>query len=158
MRTHLSSSLATLCLLALSGAPVSGQTTADARKAYDAGIQEAKRNFLKCDAEALAAGVTEDYTGVTPGGVTKGRAGELSGDRAFCVANAVSAWDATTTEFRSSGPLAWAAGTLSMTYTVKATHKVERQRGRYLATYARQPDGKWFQQYFMLVPIVAGKP
>lgn len=155
MRTQLSSSLATICLVALSGAPVFGQATAEARKSYDAAIRGAKRDFLKCDAEALAAGVTEDYTGVNPEGVTKGRAAELKGYQDFCAANTVSAWDATTTDFHSSGPLAWAAGTMSMTYTVKATGTVEKKEGRYLATYVRQPNGKWYQQYFMAVPITA---
>lgn len=158
MRSRLASSLASVWFLTLGAALVFGQTTAEARKSYDAAIQDAKRNFLKCNAEALAAGVTEDYTGVNPEGVTKGRAAELKGDRALCAANTVSAWDATTTDFHASGPLAWAAGIISMTYTVKATGKVEKKEGRYLATYVRQPDGKWFQQYFMVVPIVAGKP
>jgi len=157
MRT-LSSSLVSICLLTVSAASAFGQTTAEARKSYDAAIQQARRDFLKCNAEALAAGVTEDYTGVNPSGVTKGRAAELKGQREFCAANTVTAWDVTTTDFHSSGPLAWAAGTLSMTYTVKATGKVERQQGRYLATYVRQPDGKWYQQYFMAVPIAGDKP
>lgn len=158
MRPHLSTLLVAICLLALSAVPVSGQTTSEARKSYDAAIRDAKRNFLKCDAEALAAGVTEDYTGVNPAGITKGRAAELKGDRELCAANTVIAWDATTTDFHSSGPLAWAAGTLSMTYKVKATGKVEKREGHYLATYVRQPNGKWFQQYFMMVPMTTGTP
>jgi ketosteroid isomerase-like protein len=157
MRTRLSLSLATVCLLTLSSARVFGQTTAEARKSYDAGIQDAKRDFLKCDAEALASGVTDDYTGVNAAGyVTKGRAAELKGERDFCAANTIVAWDATTTDFHSSGPLAWAAGTLSMTFKVKATGKVEKHEGHYLAIYAQQPDKKWVQQYFMTVPVTAG--
>ena len=158
MRTRLSLSLATLCILTLTSARVFGQTTAEARKSYDAGMQNAKRDFLKCDAEALASGVTDDYTGVNAAGdVTKGRATELKGERDFCAANTIMAWDATTTDFHSSGPLAWAAGTLSMTFKVKATGNVEKHDAHYLAIYAQQPDKKWFQQYFMTVPVRADK-
>ena len=158
MRTRLPSSLVTACILALASAPVSAQTTAEARKSYDLAIQGAKRDFLKCDADALAAGVAEDYTGVTaPGHVTKGRAGELKGDREFCAANTVTAWDATTTDFQSNGPVAWAAGILRMTYKVKATGKVEHYAGHFLAAYDHKPGGKWFQRYFMMVPVAAEK-
>lgn len=157
MRTRLSLSLATVCLLTLPSARVFGQTTAEARKSWDASIQDAKRLYLKCDAEGLASGVMEDYTGVNAAGyVTRGRAAELKEDRAFCAANTVTAWDATTTGFHSSGPLAWAAGTLSMTYKVKATGKVEKNEVHYLATLAQQPDKKWLQQYFMTAPMRAG--
>src|SRR6185503_11261569 len=134
-----------------------GQTTSEARKSYDAAIQEAKRSFLKCDVDAMA-GVTDDYTGVNPAGrVTKGRAAELQGDRELCAANTITAWDATTTDFHSSGSLAWAAGTLKMTLKSKATGKVETQEGRYLATYVRQPNNKWLQQYFMMAPMAPEK-
>ena len=158
MRTRLSLSLATVCLLTLTSARVFGQTTAEARKSYDAGMQDAKRDFLKCDAEALASGVTDDYSGINAAGyVTKGRAAELKGQRDFCAANTVTAWDLTTTDFHSSGPLAWAAGTLSMTWKVKATGKVEKREAHYLAIYAQHPDKKWSQQYFMTAPMRADK-
>jgi ketosteroid isomerase-like protein len=158
MRARLSLSLAAVCLLTLPSARAFGQTSAEARKSWDASIQDAKRLFLKCDAEGLASGVTDDYSGINAAGyVTKGRAAELKGQRDFCAANTVTAWDATTTDFHSSGPLAWAAGTMSMTWTVKATGKVEKHEAHYLATLAQQPDGKWAQQYFMTAPMRADK-
>lgn len=40
-----------------------------------------------------------------------------------------------------------------MTYKVKATGKVVKDEGHYLATYAWQPDKRWLQQYFMMVPM-----
>jgi ketosteroid isomerase-like protein len=158
MRTRPSLALVTVCLLTLTSARVFGQTTAEARKSYDAAIQDAKRDFLRCDAEALASTVTDDYTGVNAAGyVTKGRAAELKGQREFCAANTITAWDARTTDFHSSGPLAWAAGTMSMTFRVKATGKIEKYEGHFLATYAQQPDKRWFQQYFMMVLVTAEK-
>jgi len=158
VRTRLPLSLVTACLLTLSAGVVSAQTSAEARKSYDAAVQGAKRQFLKCDAEALGAGVTEDYTGVNfRGEVTKGRAAELKNQREFCAANTVTAWDATTEEFHSNGPLAWAAGVMSITYKPKATGKAESAKLRYLATYVHQPDGRWLQQYWMTTPMAAGK-
>jgi ketosteroid isomerase-like protein len=155
MRTHLSA-LAIVSLLTVSSTSVSGQTAAEDRKSYDASIQDAKRLFLKCDAAGLTAEDTEDYTGVNAEGyVTKGRAADLKANRAFCAANTVTAWDATTTDFHSNGPLAWAAGTMSITYKVKATGKVEKKALHYLATYVHGPDKKWHQQYFMTTPVRA---
>lgn len=157
MHIRFSLSLATVCLLTLPSARVYGQTTAEARKSWDASIQDAKRLYLKCDAEGLNSGVTDDYTGVNAAGyVTKGRAASLKADADFCAANTVTAWDATTTDFHSSGPLAWAAGTMSMTFKGKTTGKVETKEGHYLAILAQQPDKKWAQQYFMTAPIRAG--
>jgi ketosteroid isomerase-like protein len=162
MRTHLPLSLVTVCLLMLGSTTAFGQATTDAttqtRKSYDAAVQDAKRLFLRCDAEGLAAGVTDDYTGINAAGsVTKGRAAELKGQREFCAANTVTAWDATTTDFHSSGPIAWAAGTMSISYKVKATGKVERYEGHYLATYVHGSDNKWLQQYFMMAPMASEK-
>jgi ketosteroid isomerase-like protein len=154
----MSFSLAAVCLLSLPFAQVSAQTTAEARKAWDAGVQETKRQFLKCDAQGLAAGVTEDYTSLNASGhVTRGRAAELKGDREFCAANTVTSWSAKTSEFHSSGPMAWAAGTMSMTYKVKATGKVNKLDGRFLTTMVREPDNKWRQQYWVMVPITANR-
>ena len=65
--------------------------------------------------------------------------------------------DATTTDFHSSGPIAWAAGRMSITYKVKATGKVEKKEGHYLATYVQGANKKWLQQYFMTVPMTAEK-
>lgn len=156
MRTQLSLSLVALCLLTPRSNTLFGQTAAEARASYDAAIQDAKRDFLKCDADALAAGVTEDYTGVNAEGyVTKGRAAELKEDRDFCAANTVTAWDATTTDFHSNGPLAWAAGMMTIAYKVKSTGKVETKRVHYLATYVHGADKKWHQQYFMTAPLSA---
>ncbi|HKO13558.1 MAG TPA: DUF4440 domain-containing protein, partial [Acidobacteriaceae bacterium] len=156
MRTRLSLSLVTLCLLALTSARVSGQAATAARKSYDAAVREAKRNFLKCDAEALDSTLMEDYTGVNAEGhVTKGRAAALQADREFCAANRVTAWDATTTDFHSSGPIAWAAGTLRMTIIPKATGKSETHELHFLATYVRGPHDTWRQQYFMSVPVAS---
>lgn len=45
---------------------------------------------------------------------------------------------------------------MSMTYKVKATGKVEKDEGHYLATYVRPPDNKWAQPYWMIVPMHAG--
>lgn len=158
MRTRLSLSLAAVCLLSLTSPRVSAQTTAEARKAWDAGVQQTKRQFLNCDAQGLADGVTEDYTSLNASGqITKGRAAELKGDREFCAANTVTSWNATTTDFHSSGPMAWAAGTMNMTYKVKATGKTKTVDGRFLTTMIREPDGKWRQQYWVLVPIAANK-
>ncbi len=154
MRTRLSLSLAAACLLSLPSTRVSAQTTAEARRAWDAGIQQTKRQFLKCDAQGLADGVTEDYTSLNASGhVTKGRAAELKGDREFCSANTVTSWNATTTDFHSSGPMAWAAGRMTMTYKAKATGEVNKVDGRFLTTMVREPDNKWRQQYWVLVPI-----
>jgi ketosteroid isomerase-like protein len=158
MRTRFSFSLVAACLLSLPSAHVSAQTTAEARKAWDAGVQQTKRQFLKCDADALAADVTEDYTSLDASGhVTKGRAAELKGDRDFCAANTVTSWSATTADFHSSGPMAWAAGRMTMTYKVKATGKVNKLDGRFLTTMVREPDNKWRQQYWVMVPIAANK-
>lgn len=78
MRTRLSLSLAAVCLLSLPSARVSAQTTAEARRAWDVGVQQTKRQFLNCDAQGLADGVTEDYTSLNASGhITKGRAAEL---------------------------------------------------------------------------------
>jgi ketosteroid isomerase-like protein len=156
MRTRLSLSLAAVCLLPLPSARVSAQSTAEARKAWDAGVQQTKRQFLKCDAQGLADGVTEDYKSLDMSGhVTSGRAAEFKGDREFCAANTVTSWNAKTTDFHSSGPMAWAAGTMSMTYKVNATGKVKKIDGRFLTTMIREPDKKWRQQYWVLVPISA---
>lgn len=158
MRTRAHFALITTCLLLAGSIRVSAQSPADARKSYDAAVQEAKRAFMKSDADALAAVVTEDYTGIgASGDATKGRSGELKEQRAFCAANTVTAWDATTTAFRSSGTVAWAAGTMRMTYRAKATGKTAAYEGHFLATYAQQPDKRWLQQYFMTVPMAAAK-
>ena len=53
MRSHLSLSLVSVCLLALTSAPIFGQTSAEDRKSYDAAVQGAKRDLLNCDADAL---------------------------------------------------------------------------------------------------------
>jgi ketosteroid isomerase-like protein len=158
MRTRFSLSLAAVCILSLPVSRVSAQTTAEARKAWDAGVEQTKRQFLKCDAEGLAADVTEDYKSLDMSGhVTSGRAAELKGDREFCAANTVTAWNAKTTDFHSNGPMAWAAGTMDMTYKVKATSNVKTVDGRFLTTVVREPDNKWRQQYWVLVPITAKK-
>jgi len=157
MRTRLPFSVLSVCILIVASAPLSAQSTAEARKSYDAALRDAKRAFLRCDATQMAM-VTEDYTGVNEDGhVTKGRAAELKADRDFCAANTITAWDVTTSNYRSSGPIAWAAGTLRMTWKEKASGKVRSLEGRYLATYARQPDGTWQQQYFMSAPGTAMK-
>lgn len=53
--------------------------------------------------------------------------------------------------------MAWAAGRMNMTYKVKATGKTKTADGRFLTTMVREPDGKWRQQYWVLVPITANK-
>ena len=135
-----------------------GQSSADARKAYDAWLQEAKRLYLKCDAVGLAALVTEDYTAIDPSGqVLKGRAAEMKEDRDFCAANSIVDWVVNTTEFHSHGPLAWSAGTATSTAKTKATGKVEKNEGHFLAIYAQQADKKWLLQYFMMTPLKVEK-
>lgn len=69
----------------------------------------------------------------------------------------MTSWNATTSDFHSSGPMAWAAGRMNMTYKVKATGKTKTADGRFLTTIVREPDNKWRQQYWVLVPITANK-
>lgn len=157
MRARTPLSVAALCILTLGPARAFGQANAESRNWYDAALQDAKRSFLKCDVEAMSD-VANDYTGVNfDGGVTKGRAAELKANRDFCAANTFTAWDVTTDEFRSSGSIAWAAGTMTVTIKEKASGKTGTRRARYLATYSQSADKKWHQQYFMTAPITEKK-
>jgi hypothetical protein len=156
MRSQLSSAVVTVCLLTLASRAVQGQTTAEARKLYDAAVQDAKRSFLKCDPEGMSD-VAADYTGVNfEGNVTKGRAAELKSNRDFCAANTFTVFDLTTTDFHSSGPVVWAAGTLTAAYKPKATGKEEKKSLHFLTTFAIQ-NKKLVQQYFMTAPMAPEK-
>lgn len=130
--------------------PIRAQTTAEARKAYDTYLASLRAAVLAGDAEGVAALVTEDRVSVgATGHVTRGRAQQLSEDRAAFRGVTITSFEMHVTDFRSSGPMAYATGTGTHIVIDKSTGKETRDSFQYVEIMTRGADGRWRSQYFM---------
>jgi len=92
--------------------------------------------------ESVAAVFTDDAINMSPGAPSdSGSAAIEKSFAAFLAANKVELTQ-TTDEVQVAGQTAYERGTFRQTVTPK-TGQPSTERGRYLAIWRRQPDGKW---------------
>jgi len=93
--------------------------------------------------ESVAAFFTDDAINMIPGTASdSGRGAIEKRFAAFLAANKVSELTQTTDEVQVAGQTAYERGTFSHKVTPN-TGQPSVERGRYLAIWHRQPDGKW---------------
>src|SRR5690349_12997984 len=120
------------------------QTTAEARKGYDALAREFEQRVPKGDIAGLLPLYAANVTYVeADGSVEKGRAETENALKAGYQAMTIKSFTIHTTDFDSAGPLAYAAGTVTMAGVDKSTKKEMTQTTHFLLVVKQQPDKRW---------------